>query len=130
MFMAALSRGDARGAAEVFADDAWLLAPSTELIAGRTAIEAYWLAGIGAGVRRVDLTALGVEPRDGLIFEVGRYTIDLDSIDDGIAADCGTYVVLHRQVSGSKWAWAVGLFSPDFEVGQHLNKANREGVLR
>lgn len=110
MFVDSLRRGDARAAAEAFADDAWLLAPSTDLIAGRAAIEAYWQAGIAAGVRRVDLTALEVERRSGLIFEVGRYTFDLDA-DDGPVVERGTYVVVHRPMPGNEPGWAMELFS-------------------
>ena len=109
-FVDALRRGDARGAAEVFADDAWLLAPSTDLIAGRAAIESYWEAGIAAGVRSIDLTALEVERRDGLIFEAGRYTFDLDA-DEGPVVERGTYVVVHRPLPDSELGWAMELFS-------------------
>ena len=132
-FVAALRNGDARAAADVYQPDAWLLAPSTELIAGRPAIEAYWGAGIATGVRTVDLTVLELERRDGLIFEVGRYMFDLDSPDDGAVVERGKYVVVHQQAPGSEWAWAVQLFSPDLEAtrrGGAMNTGNREGGLR
>ena len=89
------------------------MAPSIELIAGRPAIEAYWQAGLEAGVRHVDLDALEVEQRDGLIFEVGRYAFHLQSADDGPVVERGRYVVVHRQAPDGEWRWAVELFHPD-----------------
>ena len=52
-FVAALKDGDAKAASHVYADEARLLAPSAELIQGREAIEAFWRAGLEAGISEV-----------------------------------------------------------------------------
>ena len=63
-------RGEFAAAAEVFADDAVLLPPGSEIVAGRSAIEAYW--GRGGAVQEMlfepaDRKAIG----EGAVRETG-----------------------------------------------------------
>ena len=106
---AAVNRGDAAAAAALYEDDAWLLAPSAELIAGRHEIEAYWRAGLAIGLARVDLCVTNVQVADAIALETGRYALTLG----GDAVDGGKYVVLHRRQADGSWRRAVDVFNPD-----------------
>ena len=70
-FVAALKRGDAEAACAVYAANAQLLAPSAEPIHGRQAIEAFWRAGLDAGMSDVQLDAFELRREDGLAYETG-----------------------------------------------------------
>lgn len=111
-FVVALTGGDARAAAACYTDTARLVAPSADLMEGRAAIEAFWKAGLEAGISRVELEPFEVERRGGLAYEIGRYALQLTALDGGTVIDRGSYLlVLARQGDGS-WERAVEMFSP------------------
>jgi uncharacterized protein (TIGR02246 family) len=111
-FVAALTSGDANAASTVYADDAKMLAPSAELLRGREAIEAFWNAGVEAGLSAVELDLLELERDDGLAYEIGRYTLTVDAAGEGVI-DRGKYVLVHRRQADGTWLRAVEMFSPD-----------------
>lgn len=109
----AVGRGDAAAAAALYADDARLLAPAAEPIAGRAEIEAYWRAGIAVGVSRMQLDAHELELAGVAAIETGRYTVWAEVDRGGPVVDRGTYVVLHLQQADGSWRRAVDIFDPD-----------------
>lgn len=112
-FAGALREGDARAAAAVYTLDAKMLAPSAEPLAGRDAIEAFWRAGVGAGVFDVDLQALELEQRDNVAYEFGRYSFRLQPGDGTTVVDRGKYLLLHARQPDGTWRREVEMFSPD-----------------
>ena len=124
-FVTALSRADAQAAAAVYADNARLLPPSAELITGRNAIEAFWGAGLEAGISEVELDAVELERLEGVAYEIGRYSLRLRPADGGTVVDRGKYVlVLELQRNGS-WLRAVEMFSPDAAPATGFPAGNR-----
>jgi uncharacterized protein (TIGR02246 family) len=111
-FVAALKDGDARGASAVYAEDAKMLAPSAELLYGREAIEAFWGAGVQAGISDVELDAIELERDDALAYEIGRYALRVHAAD-GTVVDRGKYVLVHQRQADGSWRRAVEMFSPD-----------------
>jgi uncharacterized protein (TIGR02246 family) len=112
-FVAALKDGDAKAACTVYADDARLLAPSAELMQGRDAIEAFWRAGLEAGIAEVELETIELERHDGLAYEIGRYALWLRPLDDAAVVDRGKYVLVHERQRDGSWRRAVEMFNPD-----------------
>ena len=80
-FVAAVNRADATRAARVYTVEARLLAPSAELIEGRQAIEAFWRAGLEAGISDIELEMLALGRESRLAFEIGRYALRLEPPD-------------------------------------------------
>jgi len=111
-FCAALARADAHGVASVYADDALLLAPGSPEVNGRPAIEAFWKAGIAAGITRAELDTTVTHERGDLCVEVGRYRLEL-ATPDGATKDAGKYVVVHCRDGEEKWSWAIDIFNSD-----------------
>jgi ketosteroid isomerase-like protein len=111
-FAEALRAGDAETASRAYSEGATLLAPSAELIRGRTAIESFWKAGIEAGVCEVDLDVMQVERQNGLAYEVGSYALRLDPLDGGSVVDRGLYLLVHERQPEGCWRWAVEMFNP------------------
>lgn len=109
----AISRGDAAGAAALYAADAVLLAPTAELVAGRRQIETYWRTGIALGVSRMELKRLELRFASTVAFEIGRYALSLAADRREPVADFGKYFVLHVQHGDGSWRRAVDVFNPD-----------------
>jgi ketosteroid isomerase-like protein len=112
-FADALRQGDAKAAGSVYAQAARLVAPSADLIEGREAIEAFWQAGLDAGVVDVALEAMTVERRGRMAFELGRYALQLRLGAGREVIDRGTYVVVLEQQNGGSWQRAVEMFNPE-----------------
>jgi len=112
-FVAALAGGDAKAAASVYAGDAKLLAPSAELVRGNEAIEAFWQAGLEAGIRAAELSAVELDRHDGLAYEIGRYVLQLEPAEGGTVVDRGNYLLVHERQEDGCWRWAVEMFNPD-----------------
>src|SRR5262245_7083448 len=75
MFVEALARGDAGGAAQFFTRDARLSVPGIEgVLAGRAAIENFWQSALGNGLKGLSLAATELEGRGDLRVETGAYT--------------------------------------------------------
>lgn len=109
----AISRGDAAGAAGLYAADAVLLAPTAELIAGRSQIETYWRTGIALGVSRMELDVRELRFASTVAFEIGRYALSLAADGCEPVVDLGKYFVLHTQDAEGSWRRAVDVFNPD-----------------
>lgn len=112
-FVAAMGAGRPGDAAANYAPDARLLAPAAQVIGGRDAIEAFWRAGLEAGVSGIDLQPLEVDCRDGAVYEIGRYTLRVAVAEGDTAEESGSYLLVHRKQADGSWAWAIETFSPD-----------------
>ena len=112
-FVAALLSGDAAAASAVYADDAQLLAPSAELIAGREAIAAFWRAGLDAGIAGIELEELTLEGGENVAWEIGSYALRLDPAEGRPVVDHGKYLLVHHRQADGSWRRAVEMFNPD-----------------
>lgn len=111
-FVAAVRRGDAAAASELYTSDARLLAPAAPPIRGRQAIEQYWQAGVSAGVRDVELELVTIEGRGGIAYELGRYAVQIDEAGATVV-DRGDYLLVHERQDDGSWRWAIEMFNPD-----------------
>jgi ketosteroid isomerase-like protein len=112
-FREALQRGDSLTAAELYAADARLVAPSAELLIGRQAIERFWRAGVEAGISEIVFEPLELTPEGSVACEIGRYELRLQPVDGAVIVDRGRYVMLHRLDADGTWRRAVEMLSPD-----------------
>jgi len=111
-FADAIRHGDTRTAASIYTDTARLIAPSAELIEGRESIEAFWQAGVDAGVVDVELDTVAQRRADRMAYEVGRYVLQLRPAAGQMVVDRGTYVLVLEQQADGSWRRAVEMFSP------------------
>jgi ketosteroid isomerase-like protein len=112
LFADAVRRGDAQTAASVYSADARLLPPSTSPMVGRDEIQAYWQAGIDAGVAEIALSASDVDQNEGLAYETGSYFIRLAGSDGARVVERGHYVQVYQRQADGSWQRAVEIFSP------------------
>ena len=129
-FVVALRDGDTATASAVYADDARLLAPPTELIQGRAAIEEFWKAGLYAGIAEVALDAVEVEREHELAYEIGLYSLRLQPKAGETIVEHGKYVLVHERQGDGSWRRAVEVFNPDAPLPTTPDRAPRQRSKR
>jgi uncharacterized protein (TIGR02246 family) len=87
---------DAAALADIYHDDARLLAPNMEPAEGRQAIEATWQQLLDIGARSVDVEPIDVREAGDLTIEYGRYTLGLEPEGGNPMTDVGKYLVVHE----------------------------------
>jgi uncharacterized protein (TIGR02246 family) len=111
-FMASLARGDASAVADFYADEARLVVPETRPIDGRSAIEAFWRAGVESGMSELDLKPGPVTEEGDFVCEVGSYVLRAQPRDERAVIDHGRYLIVLRRDRDGSWRRAFELFAP------------------
>lgn len=125
-FATALERGDSAAAVALYADDARLLASSTEPLHGRDEIEEYWRAGLALGLCGLTFESRVLERIGGGTLELGRYALSLQGDGPAPTIEHGSYLVLHTQADDGSWRRAVEVFNPDEPVSaRHICEEER-----
>jgi len=96
-FLAALSSGDAAGISTLYATNAQVLPPQSDIVRGRQSIEQFWKGVIDSGVKGATLKTLEVERHGDIAYEVGTYTM---AGEGGKVLDTGKYVVVWKREHG------------------------------
>lgn len=111
-FQAALDGKDPAEVAAIYTDDAAVLAPNSEMISGRPAIEAFWRESFAAGI-------VG-EGKDSEVYAQGEvgYTVGTFIATDasGATVDEGKYVEIWRHVDG-KWQLHRNIWNSSLPAG-------------
>jgi uncharacterized protein (TIGR02246 family) len=100
-FSAAFNRGDAAAVASFYTEDGSLLPPGEAIVSGRSSIEAYWKAGVGAGLSNLQLRAMEVEAHGPMAYEVGEFNFDMPAADGTKTTAKGKYLVVWKEVDGA-----------------------------
>jgi ketosteroid isomerase-like protein len=116
-FEVALERGDARSAAEVYAADGRLLLPESRALDGRDSIEAFWRAGLDAGMSAITLQPESIQIDASFACEVGSYLLCTKPRHESPATDRGRYLIVHRVDPDGTWRRALEVFAPAGESG-------------
>ena|SRR6185369_12841718 len=111
-FVRALCDGDGSALAELYGEDARLLAPETAPLRGRQDAAAFWQAGVDSGITGVDLEPDDIEVMPTVAWEVGHYVLRLQSPRDEPLEDRGRYLLVYRLDAGS-WRRAAEMFAPN-----------------
>jgi uncharacterized protein (TIGR02246 family) len=97
-FIAAFLRGDARAVADLYTEDAQVIAPGAPVARGRAAIAASWQKAMDAGVKDVRLHTADVEASGDLASESG--IVEIVAKDGAVAKE--RYVVVWKRSQG-RW---------------------------
>jgi uncharacterized protein (TIGR02246 family) len=110
-WMAAYNKGDAAGVAALYADDATVLPPNSEMVQGKQAIQDLWSSMMQTGLKEVKLTTVKVGGSGDTIYEIGQYTAKIQPQGGAGMTDPGKYiVVLKRQPEGT-WKLAADIWN-------------------
>jgi uncharacterized protein (TIGR02246 family) len=97
-FIAAFLRGDARAVADLYTEDAQVIAPGAPVARGRSAIAAAWQKSIDSGVKDLTLNTADVDSSGDLACETGIVRLVAKS---GAVTE-GRYIVVWKRTNG-KW---------------------------
>jgi uncharacterized protein (TIGR02246 family) len=95
-FIAAFLRGDSQAVAQLYTENAQVIAPGEPVARGRTAIAAAWQKAIDGGVKDLSLQTAEVESAGDLACETGTVRL----VSKAGAVTEGRYVVVWRRVAG------------------------------
>ena len=112
-FMRAFEQGDAAGVAALYTEDGQVLPPGSDIITGKEAIETFWSAVMGMGVKKVELTTLELDHQGDTAIDVGRvglYTETGDKIDDP------KFLVIWKR-EGGQWKMHRDIWNSDTAPG-------------
>jgi ketosteroid isomerase-like protein len=104
-----LEEGDAGLMASVHAEDGPALAPGSEAVSGRAAIEQSWRGELGPGLTGGSLSTVSLEEQGDLAVEEGRYELTAGNQ----VVDTGTYVVVHRRHPDGSWEYGIDIWHSD-----------------
>lgn len=96
-FMEVFLAGDAKGVANLYTEDAQVIAPGAPVAEGREAIAAMWKQTIDGGVKELTLTTLDVASAGDVAGERG--TVKLVGADGNTME--ARYVVVWKKVDGA-----------------------------
>ena len=98
-FQDAFPAKDSAKVGSLYAADAMIFPPNSEMVKGRENIQNFWKGLMDAGMS-AKLEVLETENQGNLGFETGRYTI-LGA--DGKTADQGKYIVVWKKDDSGGW---------------------------
>jgi uncharacterized protein (TIGR02246 family) len=109
-FEAAFNKGDFAAIGNMYAEDAYLLPPGSEMVKGRSNVQAFWTKA-GEAVGGLKLTTVDVKPLGtDAAREVG--TFSLMTKDQPPQQVSGKYVVVWQKI-GSEWKLATDIWNSD-----------------
>lgn len=103
--LAAVTRGDARGAAAFYAPEGVLLPPDGSTVRGQDAIRSFWAAGAGTEITGAETSTVASGGDGTTAFLSGRYVISSRPRDTPSAAPTtarGTFLLVFRR-EGAAW---------------------------
>jgi uncharacterized protein (TIGR02246 family) len=95
--MTAFKKGDAAGLAAFYTENGQILAPNSDFVTGRHAIQEFWQAVLGMGIKEIRLESVEVESQGDTAIEVG---INSAYGGEGQEIDKGKYIVIWKREHG------------------------------
>jgi uncharacterized protein (TIGR02246 family) len=109
-FEAAFNKGDFAAIGNMYTEDAYLLPPGSEMVKGRSSVQAFWTKA-GEGVGGLKLTTVDVKPLgNDAAREVG--TFSLMTKGQQVQQVSGKYVVVWQKIGGD-WKLATDIWNSD-----------------
>ena len=97
-FIAAFLRGDSAAVANLYTEDAQVIAPRSPVASGRSAIASFWQSSIESGIKDVTLQTADVESAGHLAYETGTVRL---TAKNGTVTEA-RYLVVWKRI-GDKW---------------------------
>ena len=116
-FIEAFNKGDATAVANMYAMNARLLPPNSEMIEGRANIQKFWQGASTAGMKLTALEIVDLDVQGNTAIEVGRYTSTMPGAGGTVTTDNGKYVVVWKR-EGRNWKLAVDVFNTNLPASQ------------
>ena len=103
-FAEAFNRGDIAAVAAMYSDDALVLPPDSDLVQGRSAIEALWKGTRDSGMKDLAFTVLDVHSSRDLAVEVGKADFKIQTANQAeSSSQTVKYVVVWKRQKDGAW---------------------------
>ena len=112
-FVEAINQGDASAAAALYADDAILMPPNSEMIKGRSAIQEFWHTSIQMGIKNVNTTVVDIQVSGDLAYRIGKYTLTVQPQDHPPVTDSGKFLDIWKRQADGSWKIQVDTWNND-----------------
>ena len=114
-FGEAVRRGNAAAVGALYAEDAILLPPGSEMIKGRIGIQEFWQGGLKMGIKDAVLTSVDVTAYGDTAVEIGTYALKIQPEGQAAVEDHGKYVVVWKKGADGAWRLAVDIWNTSFQ---------------
>jgi uncharacterized protein (TIGR02246 family) len=103
-FADAFNRGDTAAIAAMYSDDAIAFPPDSDLVQGRSAIEALWKTTRDSGMKDLAFTVLDVQSSGDLAVEVGKADFKIQAANQAeSSSQTVKYVVVWKRQRDGAW---------------------------
>jgi uncharacterized protein (TIGR02246 family) len=110
-FGEAVRAGDAAMLASYYTEDATLMPPNSEMIEGRSGVEAYWAGGFQMGIKDVVLTTVDVMGMGDLICEIGTAKVSIQPEGMDALEDMAKYLVVWKKGDDGMWRLHIDIWN-------------------
>ena len=110
-FGEAVRQGNGAAIAALYTDDATLMPPNSEMINGKSGIEAFWKGGLEMGIRDAVLTTVEVLGMGDLACEIGQYKLKIQPGGQAALEDNGKYIVIWKRQADGSWKLHVDIWN-------------------
>jgi uncharacterized protein (TIGR02246 family) len=116
-FETAFKRGDMATVASLYAEDARVMPPGSEMVQGRQAIEQFWRgAQEQMGVKEITLTILEVATSGNIGYEVGTATLKIEPSGGQATTAPVKYLVAWKRQADGAWRLAVDIWNSNVQA--------------
>lgn len=115
-FVEAVNKGDAAAAAALYAEDALLMPPNSEMIKGRSAIQEFWQTSIQMGIKEVNTTVIDIQIDEDLAYRVGKYTLTIQPQNHPPVKDSGKFLDIWKRQADGSWKIQVDTWNSDIPM--------------
>ena len=100
-FTEAYGRGDIAAVAAMYAEDAIVFPPESDMVKGRAAIEGVWKHALDTGIKSLEFEVVDVVSSGNLAAETGIATLHVQAMGSQESTVKVKYVVVWKKVGGS-----------------------------
>ena len=108
--------GDAAALASLYAEDARLLPPNSEMIQGREGVEAYFAGGFQMGIKDIVLTTVDLMAMGDMACEIGKAELTVQPEGMDAIQDTGKYVVIWKKATDGAWKLFIDIWNTDLPL--------------
>jgi ketosteroid isomerase-like protein len=115
-FVRAINQKAVEGLGSVYAIDAKLLPPNSEMLEGLENIRQFWRGAIDAGVHDIAIDTLDLILKGDTAYEVGKYSLKIKTDKGELTEDDGKFVVIWKLQQDNCWKWQVDIWNSNHQV--------------
>jgi len=112
-YVAAFNSQEAEKVALLHTENAIVMPPNHPAVKGREDIQSLIEADIEGGIRDLSLTTLSMVAADGVVSEVGKYSLNIQLEAGESIPDSGKYVVVWKRQPDGAWLLDVDIWNSD-----------------